>query len=228
MPYNIGSKGSHGCSGYPVVDEKGKAVGCHPTKSKAVNHLQALYANVPDASKSETPMDVAYNATVTDPTPANPSSHINPAVGIRKPQILNFGRQVGPGIHDKRIVDIVHVPFLGKFDGTGQEIGDYNPPIPSPLQNTEGIIECQYDGCGCATCMKLNVCCDACPDCQANEMKSDCCPDLNKKSPCWDGYVQRGMKEQNGKMVPNCIPVNKKVFEGFGRTISKTERLTGW
>jgi len=41
-------------------------------------------------------------------------------------------------------------------------------------------------------------------------MKSDCCPDLNKQAPCWDGYVQRGMKPgKNGKMVPNCVPAQK-------------------
>ena len=33
-------------------------------------------------------------------------------------------------------------------------------------------------------------------------------------NPCWEGYVQRGMKEQNGKMVPNCIPVEKAIWEG--------------
>lgn len=53
--------------------------------------------------------------------------------------------------------------------------------------------------------------------------KSDalgCCPDesLEKQSPCWDGYVQRGMKPgQNGRMVPNCVPVKKsedKIVEG--------------
>ena len=34
--------------------------------------------------------------------------------------------------------------------------------------------------------------------------------DTNKKSPCWDGYVQRGMKPgEGGKMVPNCVPVKK-------------------
>ena len=32
----------------------------------------------------------------------------------------------------------------------------------------------------------------------------------NKQAPCWDGYVQRGMKPgANGKPVPNCIPVTK-------------------
>jgi hypothetical protein len=34
--------------------------------------------------------------------------------------------------------------------------------------------------------------------------------EVDKKSPCWDGYVQRGMKPgKGGKMVPNCVPVKK-------------------
>jgi len=67
-----------------------------------------------------------------------------------------------------------------------------------------------YEGCGCETCKELNVNCDNCPVCQANEMKSDCCPDINKQAPCWDGYVQRGMKPgKNGKPVPNCVPAAK-------------------
>lgn len=36
------------------------------------------------------------------------------------------------------------------------------------------------------------------------------CDDMDKAAPCWDGYVQRGMKPgKNGKMVPNCVPVSK-------------------
>lgn len=31
------------------------------------------------------------------------------------------------------------------------------------------------------------------------------------KGPCWDGYVQVGMKMQGGKKVPNCVP------EGSGK-----------
>lgn len=31
-----------------------------------------------------------------------------------------------------------------------------------------------------------------------------------KQAPCWDGYVQRGMKPgEAGAMVPNCVPVSK-------------------
>jgi hypothetical protein len=45
MPYHVGAKGSSGCSGFPVVDDKGKVHGCHPTKSHANRQIQALYAN---------------------------------------------------------------------------------------------------------------------------------------------------------------------------------------
>lgn len=33
---------------------------------------------------------------------------------------------------------------------------------------------------------------------------------LDKESPCWEGYVQRGMKPgADGKPVPNCVPAEK-------------------
>jgi hypothetical protein len=27
-----------------------------------------------------------------------------------------------------------------------------------------------------------------------------------KDNPCWKGYKAVGMKQKNGKMVPNCVP----------------------
>lgn len=27
----------------------------------------------------------------------------------------------------------------------------------------------------------------------------------SKENPCWDGYKQLGMKDKNGKKVPNCV-----------------------
>lgn len=90
MPYRVGGKGTSGCSGFPVVDEKGKVVGCHPTKSKAVNHLQALYANVPDAKKD---YSVDAGMIQTSPIAENPSNNINQAVGMRKPNYLTASRK---------------------------------------------------------------------------------------------------------------------------------------
>lgn len=79
MPYRVGAKGTNGCGGYPVVKEDGEVVGCHATRGEADAHLQALYANVPDAEKA----DVAG---------ANPSFTVDPkypGVGIKRP---NSGR----------------------------------------------------------------------------------------------------------------------------------------
>lgn len=34
------------------------------------------------------------------------------------------------------------------------------------------------------------------------------------QGPCWDGYVQAGMKKgKGGKMVPNCVPIGKKSLD---------------
>ncbi len=34
----------------------------------------------------------------------------------------------------------------------------------------------------------------------------------NMQKACWSGYTQRGMKEKDGRMVPNCVPVKKSLF----------------
>jgi len=54
---------------------------------------------------------------------------------------------------------------------------------------------------------------------------------IGKAAPCWDGYVQRGMKDQNGKMVPNCVPVAKSdevedpgSFAGIGKDYTKSTK----
>lgn len=33
--------------------------------------------------------------------------------------------------------------------------------------------------------------------------------DTTAINPCWKGFEQIGMKEKNGKQVPNCIPIKK-------------------
>jgi hypothetical protein len=149
MPYHIGSKGSNGCSGFPVVTDTGKVVGCHSTESEATAQLGALYANVPDASKSETPLDVAYNPTVTDPIAATPNG-----IGMKKPQyMLNQPRQTQPKkIHNKPGVDIWSGSPFGKSED--------NIMMPTPTyQNPD------YSGCGCEDCMMSNTTCAACPKC---------------------------------------------------------------
>lgn len=53
MPYKVTKGGgSCGSSTWAVMNsDTGATVACHPTKEKATRHMDALYANVPDASK---------------------------------------------------------------------------------------------------------------------------------------------------------------------------------
>ena len=44
------------------------------------------------------------------------------------------------------------------------------------------------------------------------------------KAPCWDGYEQRGMKDKDGKQVPNCVKLEEVTLESFG----EDEDLTEW
>jgi hypothetical protein len=44
------------------------------------------------------------------------------------------------------------------------------------------------------------------------------------KAPCWDGYEQRGMKDKDGKKVPNCVKLEEVTLESFG----EDEDLTEW
>jgi len=34
----------------------------------------------------------------------------------------------------------------------------------------------------------------------------------NLQKACWSGYKQVGMKDKNGKRVPNCVPIKKSLF----------------
>lgn len=34
----------------------------------------------------------------------------------------------------------------------------------------------------------------------------------NIQKACWRGYKQVGMKDKNGKQVPNCVPIEKSIF----------------
>ena len=39
----------------------------------------------------------------------------------------------------------------------------------------------------------------------------------SEEDPCWKGYKQIGMKDKNGKQVPNCVPESKSTEESWGK-----------
>lgn len=177
MPYNIGEKGSHGCSGYPVVKTAtGEVMGCHPTEGDAMKQMAALHINEPNTNKAMGDGMVA-NSSIA---PANPSSTPEPhypGVGIKYPDVNPKGKRK-PRNKANRINRI-------KNRKTGAS--------PNAGSNASGAIS--SGGSGGSVGMAMS-------DTNTDFMKA--------QGPCWDGYAQRGMKPgDNGKMVPNCVPVKK-------------------
>jgi len=44
----------------------------------------------------------------------------------------------------------------------------------------------------------------------------------NMEKACWSGYKQVGMKDKNGKRVPNCVPVEKSYDEEDKEEVKKS------
>lgn len=105
----------------------------------------------------------------------------------------------------------------------------------------------EYEGCGCPTCKELNVNCKNCPVCKKEDMKDK--PDSmdaydnsigksyhsddeemdkwdNIQKACWVGYEQQGMKEKNGRMVPNCVYVGKSDDVEKAESVSVGDHVT--
>jgi hypothetical protein len=95
--YKISGKGDGlGCKdSYAVINSKSsKVVGCHATRSDAEKQIEALYANVTDANKSD-------GSSVS---PASPSFTVDPkypGVGIKRPSQGRAGGRVGSGLKSK-------------------------------------------------------------------------------------------------------------------------------
>jgi hypothetical protein len=95
-----------------------------------------------------------------------------------------------------------------------EEASVQNPaPVGDPMKNeVNWPVTKAYENCGCETCKAKNISCEDCEECMSKSYESDNEEDDkwdNMTKACWSGYTQRGMKEKNGRMVPNCVPVDK-------------------
>jgi hypothetical protein len=208
MPYHVGSKGSNGCSGYPAVDENGKVMGCHKTRSEAAGQIYAINLSEGNIGKSMPNLkegDFAMTAHGSDEE-----------------------------IHIGQVVHVMREGMLGVPGGEYTlEASEENPAVLIQLfeQEENGYWESTnlYTGC----MMSLMVAIDPLPQEPEDSEIAMAMYDssIGKADPCWDGYVQRGMKEQNGKMVPNCVPVGKSdevkdlgSFAGIGKDYTRSTK----
>lgn len=45
------------------------------------------------------------------------------------------------------------------------------------------------------------------------------------RDPCWKGYEQFGMKEKNGRQVPNCVPIANNKLKAKGREVNTYNKV---
>jgi hypothetical protein len=84
-------------------------------------------------------------------------------------------------------------------------------PEDSAEIESMAVVKASED-CVCKRCKEEKMSCENCPDCVSKSYDSDNEEEdkwNNLEKACWSGYKQVGMKEKNGRMVPNCVPVEK-------------------
>jgi len=248
MPYHIGAKGSYGCSGYPALKDTGEVMGCHETRSEAAAQIYAINrseGNIGKAMVKEGDMVMAPHEeemyvgrivhVMTEGMLGVPGSEYSLEASAEDPAILIqlFEMEEGELEETEYFVgakakDVMILPQIVLDNEMDKSIAS-GPSSDEEDDEEDDDVKKAYEGCGCPMCKELDVSCEDCPVCQAGEMKSDCCANVNKKAPCWDGYVQRGMKPgDNGRMVPNCVPAEKAddLWEDDDTVIYETDSVS--
>jgi len=112
------------------------------------------------------------------------------------------------------IEQMIEMPEEEEMEEESPEEGSSGPAsVGDPDKNSVNWpVTKAYENCGCESCKANNTSCENCEECMSKSYESDDEEDDkwdNMAKACWTGYVQRGMKEKNGRMVPNCVPVEK-------------------
>ena len=212
MPYKVGAKGSYGCSGFPALKEgTNEVMGCHKTRAAAAAQIYAINVSEGKIGKSMPNLkegDFAMTAHGGDE-----EFHIGQVVHVMREGMLGI-----PG---------------GEYT---LEATAENPAVLIQLfeQDESGLWEATRTYSACT--MNLFIPIDPLPvepELTVEDMPNmNSQPDLmdaydnsigksyesdnededkwdNMAKACWTGYEQQGMKEKNGRMVPNCVPVSK-------------------
>jgi hypothetical protein len=245
MPYHVGAKGSYGCSGYPALKDTGEVMGCHDTRAQAAAQIYAINRSEGNIGKSmpmpkEGDMVMAPHEeevyvgrvvhVMTDGMLGTPGSEYalkasptEPAILIQLFEMEEGGLEETEYFVGAKASEVMVMPSLESNVGMDKSIdGEIDD------EEDEEDMDKQYTGCGCPTCKEMNVPCDKCPECSMG--KSNCCSeDMSKQAPCWEGYVQRGMKPgKDGKPVPNCVPAAKAddLYEDDDDVVYETDSIS--
>jgi hypothetical protein len=216
--YRAGAKGSYGCSGFPTVSADGTVHGCHPTKAKAQAQARAIWAStarksLPTVEKAMvTEGDFVMFICEEDEIKVGQVEHVmtegmfgltgseyameasptDPVISIRVFEEENGVWEATEELRGHRASEAVKIESIPVAVEMVMEMGSNNSGIPSTPQESD--LEAMYNVQIGKSYHSENE----------DEDKWD-----NITKACWVGYEQQGMKEKDGRMVPNCVPVNK-------------------
>jgi hypothetical protein len=191
MPYRVGAKGSYGCSGYPALKEDGTVMGCHKTKGAAARQIYAINiseGNIDKAMVKEGDMVMAPN---------DDEVYVGRVVHVMTDGMLGF-----PGSEYAIAASATEPALLVQLF----EMED------GGLEETEYFVGFKSSEVMAMPSLESNVGMDKNLDEISKNYNSDNEEEDkwdNMTKACWVGYEQQGMKEKDGRMVPNCVPVSK-------------------
>jgi hypothetical protein len=184
MPYHVGKKGSYGCEGYPALKDDGTVMGCHKTAKEAAGQIYAINRSEGNLGKAMVSIGDFVIASCEDEIHIGRVEHVmaEGSVGIEGSEYYMEATAENPAVVVRTL----------EFDSEGQYWEETSYLINVAASETVAISP-----------LPMEV--------EMVQKDLGCCPEesIEKRAPCWDGYVQRGMKPKDGKMVPNCVPAAK-------------------
>jgi len=192
MPYTIGAKGSYGCSGYPALKEDTKEVmGCHKTRSEAAAQIYAINRSEGNIGKNmhEIKEGDFVMGTTTEGLIHGVVEHIMIEGGTLGTPGSEYALESKPPENPAMSVRVYKEDDNG-WEPTAYSIGMMYADAQKIDINTHS--------------MDAEETMKSYHSDNEEEDKWD-----NMQKACWVGYEQQGMKEKDGRMVPNCVPVKK-------------------
>jgi hypothetical protein len=220
MPYKVGAKGSFGCSGYPALKEgTNEVMGCHKTAKEAAGQIYAINRSEGNIGKAMTSFQEGDFVIVS----CDDEIHVG-----RVEYVMTTGASGLPG-SEYYLETSPEKPALVvrtlEFESDGQYWEETMYLVAVAADEATKIAPLPLDAEALIVDGELVAEPDTMPTTDAydnsiGKNESDI-EDISKQGPCWDGYVQRGMKPgADGKPVPNCVPIAKEDAAWVGSAFS--------
>jgi hypothetical protein len=233
MPYSVGEKGSYGCSGYPVIKDDDKQVmGCHDTQDQAAAQIYAIEQSEEKANeinnsgigiKNPEKWPVKKNSitegdfvmgTTSEGVVHGRVEHIMWEGGTLGTPGEEYSLESMPPENPAMSVRIFEEED-GRWEATAYSIGMmYQDAQVIDINNhsmedmDKGLTD--SNGMPSATGQPYPASSKEFASPVPKKKTGDTSMSDEVEKACWEGYVQRGMKEKDGRMVPNCVPAAKK------------------